>query len=156
MTRIRWARLQCDPLYRDWSGDGVINVYGELVVPNGTYSIRVAHVTCPVTDPIIFSDPLTITTPIWGDLVKKCTVLVGTSCPPPDNSVCIVTDVVQTLSKFENSWALQKSRADMEPGLLDGVINLSDVTLVLNAFAGDQYPFAVPELCPPVAKSGSP
>ena len=150
------ARLQCAPLYRDWSGDGVINVYDELVVPNGTYSISVVHVSCPRFAPDSFSEPLAITTAIWGDLVLDCTGTVGTLCSPPEGEVNISTDVTTTLQKFQNTMAIGKARADMEPTLIDGQINISDVTFVLGAFSGDQYPFADPELCPPVAKSGSP
>ena len=144
------AELQCDPLYRDWSGDGVINVYGELIVPNGTYSISVVDATCPPFEPDSFSAPLTITTAIWGDVVKDCTAAfnLGSRCGPPDKSVDIVTDVLTVLQKFQNLLGISKSRADMEPGLLDGEVNISDVTFVVDAFSGDPYPFAVPELCP--------
>ena len=60
----------------------------------------------------------------------------------PDNRVDVVTDVTVVLEKFRNLVATPaKSRADVEPALPDGQINISDVTFVLNAFGGADYPF---------------
>ena len=72
-------------------------------------------------------------------MVENCSSLL---CPGPDNSVDVVTDVTAVLDKFRNFAASPaKSRADLEPALPDGQINISDVTFVLNAFSGADYPF---------------
>ena len=63
-------------------------------------------------------------------------------CPPPDASVDITTDVTSILSKFRNVGGPTKSRADLEPALPDGLVNISDVTFCLNAFSGDGFAFA--------------
>ena len=150
------AQLQCNPLYRDWSADGVFNVYDELIVPNGTYSIRVIEIACSVSDLSSFSEPLTITTPIWGDAVKDCTASDPRRCFPPDGSVDVVTDVTALLGKFSNTMAINEARVAMEPGLLEGHTSIADVTFTLNAFSGDQYPFPAPALpCGNVTSSGS-
>ena len=151
------ATLGCDPVYRDWSGDGVINVYGELVVPNGDYIIQVIDAECPPALEDSFSEPLLYSTSIWGDMLDDCTSTEGiTPCGAPDKSVDITADVSACLGKFGNVQHLQASRADIEPGLLDGEVNISDVTFVLNAFASAPYPFAAPVLpCGSVTSSGS-
>ena len=97
---------------------------------------------CLLTSESSFSDALVINTSIWGDAVKDCTTL---PCSPPDNDVSVTTDVDTVLRKFQNLiTGADKARTDVEPALLDAVINISDVTFVLDAFSGDPYPFGAP------------
>ena len=47
------------------------------------------------------------------------------------------------MDKFRNLvGAVLKSRADIEPNLPDWLVNISDVTYVLDAFRGFAYPAA--------------
>lgn len=137
------ARLQCDPLFIDWSSMTLpINIASEFIVPGGTYSIQAVDQLCPLADESSFSSPLVITNPIWGDVIgEPCSL--GGICPPPDGSVDVVTDVTAVLEMFKNSgFAPGKARSDLEPSVIDLQINISDVTFVLNAFSGSSYPFA--------------
>ena len=134
------AGLGCDPVVADWNLQGVIEVFHEMIVPEGTYLIEEIAGTCEPTDQTSFSEPIQVATSIWGDIVKDCTT---TPCGPPDGGVDIVTDVTSVLDKFKNlANAPAKTRADVEPSLADLLINISDVTFVLNAFGGSAFPFA--------------
>ena len=53
----------------------------------------------------------------------------------------MTTDVTSVLQKFQNVDGPEKARADVEPSVVDFVINIADVTHILNAFGGEPYPF---------------
>ena len=132
-----YARLQCQPLYRNWVDDGVINFIDEWVIPESTYRVDTIAESCPLECP--FSELLEITTPIWGDVTAGCHEV---PCVPPDNRVDITTDVTAVLSKFA------KARSDNEPSKIDFHINMVDVVFVLDAFSGESYPFEPPGPAP--------
>jgi murein tripeptide amidase MpaA len=130
------ATLQCDPHYMDWDAYGTIHVYHEYVVPEGTYWVETV---VQGEGGELSSPPLELDTSRWGDLVSNCTT---TPCGAPDGQVGVSTDVTAVLDKFKNlHGAPSKARADMEPGMPDGLVNISDVTYVLEAFRGFAYPF---------------
>ncbi len=138
------ATLQCEPYYADWGTYGTVHVYHEYVVPEGSYEVQ----TVVQGDGGIYSSPLSLTTSRWGDLVKDCAT---TPCGAPDGQVDVSTDVTAVLDKFKNlDGAPGKARADVEPGTPDGLVNISDVTFVLDAFRGFDYPFVPgPPPCTP-------
>jgi hypothetical protein len=117
----------------------LIHVYHEGIVPTGVYEIQAVDQTCPVGEEASYSPPLTIPISIWGDVVEDC---LGDSCGPPAGVVNITTDVTAVLDKFRN-WPPSriKPRCDVHPGRLDHVITITDVSLVLDAFLGFEYPF---------------
>ena len=134
-----YAPLQCDPLFRNWSGDGVINLVHPFVIPNATYTVQVVRNECPLLDEAGFSEPLVINTPIWGDIGGIC---FPPPCLPPDGSVDVVTDVTSALDKFKNiATGVTKARGDVEPSVVDYQVNISDVAFILDAFSGDGHPF---------------
>ncbi|RME40613.1 MAG: hypothetical protein D6788_02965 [Planctomycetota bacterium] len=141
------ATLQCDPDFRDWSVLGVVHVFGEAIVPAAAYQVDVVDVSCDLTVAGNFSPPLTITTSAWGDVTGGCSVR---PCLPPDSSIDVTTDVTAVLDRFRNATdAVEKPRADVEPALLDLLVNISDVTMTMDAFRGFAYPFnTVPDACP--------
>ena len=63
----------------------------------------------------------------------------------------ITSDVTAVLVKFQNVGGPEKARSDMEPSNVDFLINISDVTFVLNAFSGETYPFEPPGSVPCLA-----
>ncbi len=140
------ATLQCEPLFRDWGLDGVINVYHEAIVPGGAYVVQSVEQTCDRAAELNYSPPLEFATSVWGDVVRDCST---DPCGPPDGSVGISTDVTALLDKFKNlAGAPSKARSDIEPALPDQLLNITDVTLALDAFRGITYPFEVSEPCP--------
>lgn len=130
--------LQCEPFATDWSTLGAVHSFGLAIVPDATYDVQIVDAGLE-NDPSAFSNALRMQTSIWGDVVQDCTTM---PCPPPDASVDITTDVTSILSKFRNVGGPTKSRADLEPALPDGLVNISDVTFCLNAFSGDGFAFA--------------
>ena len=141
------ATLQCDPLFTDWSAFGVVHVFHEAVIPGATYEMRALDEACDFTAQGGYSTPLELNTSLWGDVVRDC---VTTPCGPPDGSVDIATDAAAVLDKFKNlEGAPVKARCDLEPNRPDARVNISDVTSILDAFRGFDYPFAGPLPCPP-------
>jgi hypothetical protein len=136
------STLQCDPYYTDWNTLGAVYVISEFVVPGATYSVQSIDESCQTGIEDNFSAALTLTTSLWGDVVQDCTPRPESPCLPPDGSVDITTDVVGVLDKFSNvATAPLKARADLEPGDLDLIINITDVTMCVDAFRGEPYPF---------------
>ena len=116
-----------------------MHIFGEFIVPDGFYSIQLIREGCDAGTAAHFSAALPFTTSKWGDSVTDCTT---SPCGPPDGSIDVVTDVTAGLDKFMNvETGATKTRADVEPSIIDFVIHISDVTFVLDAFGGDPYPF---------------
>ncbi len=90
----------------------------------------------------------------WGDI---CGPGPGGVCTGvADGSADVAQDVVGLLDKFANINAIQKARADIEPG--DNGINngpdfkvniARDVLFALEAFSGFPYPFTPGDPCGP-------
>ena len=135
------ATLQCDPLYLDWSVVGTVYAYHELIIPGGTYGVRALDADCSPADEANYSEPLFVTMGRWADPVGTFDNGTG-EWNGPDGSVDVATDVVALLDKFGSSpTSPSKTRADLEPSTPDLIINITDVTSALDAFAGSPYPF---------------
>ncbi len=142
------AKLQCEPYYTDWGALGTVHLYHESIIPSGTYIIEALDEGCDRTIEENYSAPLTISTSKWGDVVGDCTT---NPCGPPDGIVNVTTDVTAVLDKFRNlEGAPIKARSDIDPNRPDQIINMTDVTHVLDAFRGFDYPFepGPPPPCP--------
>ncbi len=139
------APLECDlssALFRDWSALGIIHVFGEAIIPGATYDIQVLDTTCSEFIPTHFSDPVTVVNPRWADAVGPFVAGQGV-WSAPNGSVDVGGDVVAILDKFKNTpTAPKKARSDIQPRDLDFKISIVDVTRALDAFSGQQYPFA--------------
>ncbi len=139
------ATLQREPFYASWMPGLTVHVFHEGIIPEGNYRIQVIDQTCSVDDESSFSDPLEMTTAKWGDTVRDCVTI---PCPPPDGVVNII-DVAAILARFASDpRSIVKPRADLEPGCLDLVINMSDLLYAIAAFQGLDYPFEPTALDP--------
>ena len=137
--------LRCGPFFTDWTLFEKLHLYHEALVPEGTFAVQEIKGGCPSADEANYSEAIEVSLPVWGDMVSDCETI---PCGPPDGQVDIITDVTSALDKFKNAeGAPKKVRVDLEPGLPDGLINLSDVTFALNGFRGDTYPFTPPAPC---------
>jgi hypothetical protein len=146
ITEFMGATLGCDPWVGDFYSAGVIHVFHEGIIPDSVYEVEAADEACSLVDESSYSAPFVPPVSIWGDVVKNC---ITCPCGAPDGSVGIPTDVTAVLDKFKNlvppslaCAAVVKVRADIEPRVPDQVINISDVTFVLDAFRGFPYPFS--------------
>jgi hypothetical protein len=147
------APLVCDASeahWADWSQYGRVHIYHEALVPGGTYELATINAGCATAFDGNYSPALTVTTAIWGDIVRNCTT---DPCGPPNGTVDII-DVTAVLDKFRNlPGAPIKARCDLvgippNDGKLDLVISILDVTAGLNAFVGGQYTFPPGDPCP--------
>ena len=85
-----------------------------------------------------FSTSLELSTPIWGDTVKDFTTVPP---GPPEGDVTIL-DALAVIGAFISAdGAIVKVRADLEPGCLDLLINITDVLSAITGFQGLDYPF---------------
>lgn len=175
-----WAsELQCEPYYTDWTlfaagdaeWDGALHLYGEAVVPSllerpagpiltpATYHIQMIASDCAIMSESAYTDPLVMRTTGWCDLVE---LEAGTNRIPPDvaGKGITVSDTVAMLQKFAgqpgNGGLPPKHWMDLvgvtteQVPDLDFVIDVNDLTAVLDAFSGTVYPFGPSEAssCP--------
>jgi hypothetical protein len=151
------ATLGCDPVFHDFGAEGLLHVYDETIIPRGVYRVQAITEAAYNTGVPAYSDPLdAYTVCLWGDTCLNCQV-ADEHCAPPNGTVDIVFDVAAMVDKFANkgpgagipNLALISARADFEPAVLDHKINVTDITLGVDAFGGDPYPLAVPDpACP--------
>ena len=134
------ANLQGTPHCMDWSTVATLHVTDDDIIPGAVYDVQAIDCECELASEANYSLPLTIGTSRWGDLVKDCATC---PCGPPDGTVGVPTDVTAALDKFKNLRppsipcdAVMKARADVEPNFPDWLVNISDVTFVLDAFRG--------------------
>lgn len=109
-------------------------------LPLGTYLVQVIDLECTdQSNESNFSTPLGVSGPVWGDTLGDCSSL---PCSPADGIVNI-TDVAGVIGRFGSQpGSIAKSRADLEPGCLDLIINITDVLSGVSGFQGLVYPFA--------------
>ena len=142
------ARLQCDPFFADWGLFETVHVHHQGIVPGGLYSVQVIDEACGGASENDYSEPLELTTSRWGDVTG---VFQDDRWSAPDGSIDFITDILSALDKFSNRpGAPIKARIDLEPAILDFVVNISDIVLLLDAFRGLGYPFGagVAPSCP--------
>ena len=148
------STLECQPYYTDWSEERTVYVYHAAIVPGGTYHLQTIKEGCGAGWEGNYSAPLIAGTSIWGDVVRNCTT---NPCGPADGVVGIPTDVTAVLDKFKNlgppalvNAAILKVRADLDVETPNQRVDISDVTCVVDAFRGDDYPFLAPPspVCP--------
>jgi hypothetical protein len=141
------ANLQCTPHCMDFGAlPQTLHVTDDEIVPGGTYAVQAVDCGCYLGAEVNYSASLPVTTSAWGDLVGNCTTV---PCTPPNGTVDVTTDVTACLDKFKNlPGSPAKIRADVEPDVADWLVNITDVTCILDAFRGLPYPFDGPGGCP--------
>jgi hypothetical protein len=132
----------------DWNALGAVHVFHEGIIPNGVYYVQAVEDSCQPDCEAGLSDPLSIPTAIWGDTLEDCELLPDHPCSAPDGIINIV-DVTQILSRFvSDPLSITKTRAELEPGCADLLINISDVLHAQLGFEGIPYPFVWTTLDP--------
>lgn len=131
------GRLQCTPYYRDWSGEGAVQIIGAEILPSSTYQLRmISHneATC--------SQSLMVTTGRWGDVGEP----FAPNGTQPDSG-----DVVAVVNKFRNQpGAPTKSRAQLQPNAINPQFDVGalDIVSTIDGFRGSAYPYSGPCPCP--------
>ncbi len=147
------ALLGCTPHFRDWNDVGLIHVFHESIVPGGSYDVQAISVACDPAIESSFSASLSLSTAGYGDTVTDLGQI-----PPgaPDGSVRVV-DILAVLGRFGNvEGSIIKARADLEPGCLDLIINVTDVLSAIAGFQDLAYPFTPTSLDPCASTCTSP
>lgn len=133
------AQLQCTPYAADWSTIGLLNVYGDAVIPGATYGI--ATESCGGT--VAAGSEVMVSTGAWGDIVGP---FAGSGSAQPN-----FTDISSVVDAFLSDPASPgKSRAQLQPNLPDpnAQVDFNDVSAAVSAFLGQTYPYAGPTACP--------
>ncbi|MBI3834910.1 MAG: CRTAC1 family protein [Planctomycetes bacterium] len=148
-TTFKCALLQCAPVYIDWNaalGGATLHVSGQAVVPSSTYEVRQFALSCQGNEPTCttISAPLTITTQRWGDVVSAFQAPSPAPLTQPN-----ITDVSACVDKFKAvPTAAIVARADVNPAIPNGRVDIADVANVVDAFKNLAYPFPGPAGCP--------
>jgi len=130
------------PVTRIWT-EPVVHAGGCLISPVASYDVRAtANAGASFTLPVTIH---TINQPIearwWGDTVGSFN---GTEWTPPQG-VTNIDDVVAIIRGWQvKPNAPHNSVTDVEPQVLNRVININDAFQVILAFQGDPYPFGCP------------
>jgi hypothetical protein len=140
------ARLQCTPLYRDWSSDGLFYIVGAEVLPSSAYDIQQVSSTCEGREAecTAVSAALRITTARAGDIVANFN-------PPHPSSQPDALDVASSVNKFKNlPGAPFKFITQLQPNVpeLNADLNALDIAAVVDSVKGFAYPFTGPCVCP--------
>ena len=130
--------LSCEPSFRDWGSIGTVYATGDVVVPGVSFTVQAISQGCLNAGKLIYSSSVFAATSVFGDVTGDCS---GKICSPPNGAVEIL-DIFALIGKFVNApGSVQKSRADLQPGCVDFVIDILDVFRAVEGFNGLPYPF---------------
>lgn len=140
------ARLQCTPLYRDWTVDGEFHVIGAEIVPSSTYQIQNLGESCRGNEAscVAASAPIVATTARWSDIAAAFN-------PPATTTQPDAIDVAQLVNKFKNVvGAPVKAISQIQPNVPEpnADINALDIVAAVDALKQFAYPFSGPCPCP--------
>jgi len=153
---MRASALQCEPYFHDWPSEGVINIFGSLIVPKSTYHVQVATSDCPdLNDEGCYSDVAVFQTGAWGDVVEPFDDGPGPNPVEPD-----FTDINSVVLKFlADPSAPPKAQAQLQPNIVfpGRPIDFRDISAAVDGFLGTQYGdlFHGPCSCPSLVTCGA-
>ncbi|MCH8148575.1 MAG: hypothetical protein IH987_11360 [Planctomycetes bacterium] len=140
------------PHFRDWGDVGVIDVGACDIIPLSTYLVAVMPIGCNPADPVSFSVAQDVETSVlpeggkfWGDVVGAFySEELGDWLPP--NGVTNIVDAQAAIFGFQNVFRVPPvSWVDLEPRILNTLVNFADVQRILLAFKAEEYPFGCPD-----------
>ncbi len=161
---FRAAPLSCDAVFRDWSVDGIIAIYGGEIMPGSEYQVQRATSACAagnLGNKSCWSEPVTITTLKYGDIWPLFH-------PDPDAPQPDFNDIAAMVRKFQATGsdcsggsndglpcagagdcpggscditAPLKTTAQLRPNKVfpQRPIDFKDIAAVVNAFTGTAY-----------------
>ncbi len=146
------ARLQCTPVYFDWSTVGVFHVTGAEIAPSSKFDIENLDSFCTGNEATCtdMSAALRVNTARHGDVV--------TPFNPPSPSVQPdALDVNAVVAKFKGLiGSPNKAHCQIQPNLpeLNADTGALDILACVDAFKGLAYPFSGPCVCPSTVTCG--
>jgi len=152
LGNFKAARLQCTPLYRDWTTAEIFYVVGAEITPSSKYDVQQFAQTCAGRESgcTALSAPLRINTARSGDVEQPFN-------PPATSTQPDVTDIAQLVNKFKNvAGAPVKAIAQLQPNLpeLNADINALDIVAVVDTVRQFAYSFSGPCRCPSAVTCG--
>ncbi len=140
------ASLQCTPHYRDWGSLGVVELYGDTVIPSSVYIIRQVPTICEVSpnDPACFGPGQSVHTGQWGDAAAPFARSDQASQPDAVDLAEII-DAFKGVIDATPKALTQLRGATPNPS---AAVNFIDVRLAADAVRGMPYPYPVPPACP--------
>jgi hypothetical protein len=142
---FRTASLQSAQYCTDFGAVGPLHVTGFEIVPGARYDVQTINCADDPGDEANFSAPLELYTSRWGD---TCHTFDGAHWTTPNGTSDVTLDATACLDKFKNLPGCPiKARCDLEPAVVDQLINIADIVHIVDAFKGGIYPF-VPEAAP--------
>jgi murein DD-endopeptidase MepM/ murein hydrolase activator NlpD len=143
---FRAARLQCTPLYRDWTLDGVFYVTGGEIAPSSKYDVQSFAASCAGMEGSCLdsSPPLRVTTARSADIATRFN-------PPDPSTQPDALDLTSVVNKVKGvTGAPPKVQMQLQPNLpeLNGDVNALDVAFCVDAIKGKAYSFSGPCPCP--------
>ena len=133
-----------DPVYRVWT-EAVVHVGDCEIVPSESYKVHAVHFGCDPEDGDSYSDPLTLTTALWGDIVGY---FDGNDWTPAQGVINISDTQAMNQAFTSHANAPPMTWADLGPEVPNRIININDVQLQMLAAQGNSYPFSDPDQCP--------
>jgi len=142
------ARLQCTPLYRDWTADGELHIIGAEIVPSSTYHVQNFGESCRGNEAAcgVASEFLAVTTGRWGDIAAAFN-------PPSTTTQPDAIDVTRLVDKFKSvSGAPSKAVSQIQPNLPEPNADISalDIVAAVDAVKQSAYPYSGPCPCPSI------
>jgi hypothetical protein len=146
------ARLQCTPLYRDWTTAGFFYVVGAEITPSSKYDVQQFSHTCAGRESscTAVSTPLRINTARSGDIAANFN-------PPSTSAQPDALDIAQVVNKIKNlTGAPVKVIAQLQPNLpeLNADVNALDIVAVVDGVKEKAYGFSGPCACPSAVPCG--
>jgi len=128
------AALSCQPYYHDWSGIGMLHIFGPEITPNSAFTVQFINEGCPDSSEFNFSPPLPAPTGQFGDTLAP---FFPQSLPQPD-----FTDINASVIKFlGNHGAPIKAIVQLVPNVVgpDGSVSFRDINADVQSFLGGSY-----------------
>jgi hypothetical protein len=141
------------PDYAVWPQEPIA-VTGCFIVPGEEYEIQALLEGCDPADEANYSESLSLPTSVFGDTVLTLTPPgPGAFAYPPQGPLVDVTDMTGVVAGFTNENWSSKLYCDLigladDPSNNNVVVDVSDMTAVVNAFGGSVYPGMSPDSCP--------
>jgi len=121
------GRVIDSPVFLPIGQWGTVIVADEEIVPATTYNVQAQNA-------LGFSEPVSATTPLWGDLADPFEIVDA-------------LDIAGAVNRFKSlPGAPSIESCDLYPAVPDQGVNALDITMVVDAYKGFAYPFPLP--CP--------
>ena len=137
--------LQSTPHFMDWTTVGLVQAFGEEVIPESRYAVQALDVSSAglLLDENVYSKPgLVIETAKWGDLLNPLAAYSSSAQPA-------ISDILGLVDKWLGDASISTARSQLQPQLLNlnNSVGIADILKAVDAWLGSAYPFTI-TTCP--------